>query len=213
MRLNEEIFQKWEYFWHSRTIRIMTQGASFWVIIRQHINFFVPQNTQKAPIFRIHLLKMFPYSSFQLIFFPQSRREITSKSLLHLWSLKNARYWETSYLNNFLLAWTLICLKANKNSKQALKRQAHIQLILVDFENVHTTEATSSARKFCSYHWGNVFCEKVLEKRHSRTAIFSVNVVDKKIGRKNNKSFLHINQTWSKTSRWRSCRKNSSQLL
>ena len=149
MRLNEEIFQKWEYFWHSRTIRIMTQGVSFWVIITQHINFFVPQNTQKAPIFRIHLLKMFPYSSFQLIFFPQSRREITSKSLLHLWSLKNARYWETSYLNNFLLAWTLICLKAN-NKQQA------------SFEKTSAHTADFGRLWKCSYHWGNVFCEKVL---------------------------------------------------
>ena len=111
--------------------------------------FFCTSKYSETPIFRIHLLKMFPYSSFQLIFFPQSRREITSKSLLHLWSLKNARYWETSYLNNFLLAWTLICLKAN-NKQQA------------SFEKTSAHTADFGRLWKCSYHWGNVFCEKVL---------------------------------------------------
>ena len=50
-------------------------------------------------------------------------------------------------------------------------------------------------------------------KRSSRTAIFFVNVADKKFDRTNNKSFSHTSQTWPKKSRWGSCWKNSSRIL
>ena len=49
-------------------------------------------------------------------------------------------------------------------------------------------------------------------KRRSRTALFFINVADKKLAEPTINQF-YTNQSWPKTSRLRSCRKDSSRLL